>query len=148
MFSFIVAMDENKGIGYKNHLPWKDLEELAHFKEITQNMTLIMGSNTYNNLPKKLENRKILLASKNGDIKDLKAFLIKEEKSKEEYIIAGGESIYNLAYPFCEKAYVSIMKGKYTCDTYFSLFNMTDFSIIKEEQYSNFNYFLLRRKVM
>lgn len=149
MFSFIVAMDENKGIGLDNHLPWNLKEELAHFKRITLNKTLIMGSNTFKSLPKKLSQRKILVVSRNnGDINNLKAFLIEHQDDLEEYLIAGGRQIYEISYPYCKKAYVSIIKGKYPVDCYFDSFEINDFELIQEEKYTSFNYFELKRKNM
>lgn len=149
MFSFIVAMDENKAIGFKNSLPWSNINELNHFKQLTLNKILIMGSNTFNNLPKTLKGRKILVASKSkGDIKDLEVFLKNNKDSKEEYIIAGGEKIYTLSYPYCKKAYVSFIQGRHQADTYFDLFDINDFEIIKQENHSSFDYFELKRKNM
>ena len=149
MFSFIVAMDENKAIGYKNSLPWSNLDELNHFKQLTMNKVLIMGSNTFNNLPKTLKGRKILVASKSlGDIKNLEDFLKNNIDSKEEYIIAGGKEIYTISYPFCKKAYVSFIKGKHQADTYFDSFDINDFEIIKQENHHSFDYFELKRKNM
>ena len=85
MFSFIVAMDENKAIGYKNSLPWSNLDELNHFKQLTMNKVLIMGSKTFNNLPKTLKGRKILVASKSlGDIKNLEEKIASHDRKISE----------------------------------------------------------------
>ena len=76
MFSLVVAMDRKKGVGLNNSLPWHISEELRHFKALTLNKTLIMGSNTFKSLPNSLDKRTILTVSRtNGDINDLISFL-------------------------------------------------------------------------
>ena len=76
MFSLVVAMDRKKGVGLNNSLPWHISEELRHFKALTLNKTLIMGSNTFKSLPNALDKRTILTVSRtNGDINDLISFL-------------------------------------------------------------------------
>lgn len=50
----IVAMGENREIGYKQNLIWQIKEYLQYFKRVTMNSYIIMGRNTYLSLPKKL----------------------------------------------------------------------------------------------
>ena len=59
MINLILATDKNGGIGYKNRLPWPSLKkDMEKFKSLTSNNICIMGSNTWNSLPKKpLPNR-------------------------------------------------------------------------------------------
>ena len=49
----IVAMDENRAIGYNNELPWNVPEDLKRFSKLTTNHTVLMGRNTYYSLPEK-----------------------------------------------------------------------------------------------
>ena len=59
MIKLILATDKNGGIGYKNKLPWPSLKkDMEKFKSLTSNNICIMGSKTWNSLPKKpLPNR-------------------------------------------------------------------------------------------
>ena len=57
--NLILACDPNGGIGYKNALPWKNINgDLARFKKLTTNQIVVMGRLTYESLPiKPLPNR-------------------------------------------------------------------------------------------
>ncbi|MGN1406211.1 MAG: dihydrofolate reductase [Erysipelotrichaceae bacterium] len=146
MFSLVVAMDRQKGIGLSSSLPWHISAELRHFRALTLNKTLIMGSNTFKSLPNKLNNRTILTVSRNkGDINDLISFLEEHQDDEFEYLIAGGAEIYSQAYKYCKKAYVSFIRGTYKADSYFDLFDINDWDIIYTEEYDEFIYKELRR---
>ena len=146
MFSLVVAMDRKKGVGLNNSLPWHISEELRHFKALTLNKTLIMGSNTFKSLPNALDKRTILTVSRtNGDINDLISFLEEHLDDEYEYIIAGGAEIYKQSYKYCSRAYVSFVKGDYDDDSYFDLFDINDWDIIYTEEYDEFIYKELRR---
>ena len=154
MISFSVALDPNKGIGYKNVLPWHIKEELQVFKRNTLYKHIVMGQTTYDNLPGKLKDRYITVVSLDPDYRpvdvqvenDLIAFLKKHENDSEEYIICGGASIFRQAYPYAKKAYVSFIKKEYEVDTYFDVFDLNEWDIVVEEEHEEFLYRELSRK--
>lgn len=156
MLIISIAMDENKGIGYKNALPWHLKEELKLFKQNTLHKNIIMGNTTFDNLPRKLVDRHIVVCSLDPEytvddpdvevIYDLDAFIQEHENDEEEYIVCGGASIYRITYPYCKKALISFVKGEYQVDTYFDSFDMNDWNIAKEEEYDDFIYRELERK--
>lgn len=155
MFSLVVALDENKGIGKDNVLPWHIKEDLKLFKQNTLNHKIVMGITTFSNLPRKLVDRYPIVVTKKIDYHvddpdvtiehDLLSFLQKHQNDDEEYIICGGASIYRQSYPYCKKAYVSFVKGSYQCDTFFDNFDINDFKVIKEEAFEEFIYQELER---
>ncbi|MBP3890951.1 MAG: dihydrofolate reductase [Solobacterium sp.] len=156
MFVISIAMDENQGIGYKGALPWHLKEELKLFKENTLHQTLLMGQTTYDGLPRKLVDRKIVVCSSDSNYKvededacviyDLEAFLKEHENTEETIIVCGGASIYRQAYPYCKKALISFVKGEYEVDTYFDIFKLEDWDITKEVEYEDFIYREMKRK--
>ena len=154
MISFSVALDPNKGIGYRNVLPWHIKEELQVFKRNTLYKHIVMGQTTYDNLPGKLKDRYITVVSLDPDYRpidvqvenDLIAFLQRHENDSEEYIICGGASIFRQAYPYAKKAYVSFIKKEYEVDTYFDAFDLNEWEIVKEEEHEEFIYRELSRK--
>ena len=64
MFNVIIAMTKKGGIGFENKIPWKCVEELQLFKNITNDNVLIVGRKTYESLPL-LKNRIIMVLSSN-----------------------------------------------------------------------------------
>ena len=154
MISFSVALDPNRGIGYKNVLPWHIKEELQVFKRNTLFKNIVMGQTTFDNLPGKLKDRYITVVSLDPDYHpegvtvyhDLIGFLKEHENDEEEYIICGGASIFRQAYPYAKKAYVSFIKKEYKVDTYFDVFDLKDWEIMEEEEHKEFISCLLKRK--
>ena len=59
----IIAVNNLGYIGKNNNLPWRCKEDLKHFKEMTDNSTVLVGYNTYQTLPP-LKNRTIILDKK------------------------------------------------------------------------------------
>lgn len=152
MFSIIVAIDKENGIGYKNNLLYKISADLKRFKILTMNHTIVMGSNTYKSLSRVLPGRNhIVLSTTESFEKDNNGFIIKTENninnllkkykdSKEEVFIIGGASIYKLLLPYTNKLYLTkIMKKADKVDSYFpeidySLYNECFKSEIFEEK--------------
>ncbi len=155
MLSFIVAFDPRQGIGIKGSLPWHIRDDLRLFKQNTLGRNIVMGQTTYQNLPRKLTDRKIFVVSNDENyhddevtiIRDLIPFLKEHQDDEEEYFICGGASIYRQSYPYCQKAYISFVKKEYEVDTRFGVFDFDDWFITKEEEYDEFIYReLVRRK--
>ena len=154
MISFSVALDPNKGIGYKGALPWHLKDELKLFKQNTLFKNIVMGQTTFDGLPRKLEDRYITVISLDPEysvegvsvVNDLMAFLEEHKEDETEYIICGGASIYRQSYPYCSKAYVSFVKEEYETDTKFDAFDLNDWDIVKEEDHPDFIYRELIRK--
>jgi len=139
----IVAHDRNRGIGYKNALPWCLPEDLIHFKKITtyvnnpekQNM-IIMGKKTWQSLPvRPLPNRLNMILSThtpleypvttNGAFKHAvclnDAILSADmDDSVESVYIIGGAQLYNyvLRENICTNIYVTKVEGSYETDTF------------------------------
>jgi len=146
-FSIISAIDENRGIGINNQLPWQLKADLKHFSEITvgqKNNAVIMGLNTWKSLPEKyrpLPDRLNVVLSKES-ISDLpenvlnfqsldEALKTLEEKkisSKggqasglNEIFIIGGGMLYasTINHPNCNKLYLTEILKTFDCDTFF-----------------------------
>jgi|SRR6185503_10718906 len=137
----IVAMDPNRGIGYKGTIPWSIPKELQWFKEFTWNRTIIVGRTTFESLPI-LKNRDIVVLS--NSIPSLIEYHIKYGKKCRnlflrnsitfnytdfpDAIVAGGTKVYLSLLPLCKEIFVSHIIDEYESDTYMPIF---------EEQFSN-----------
>ena len=132
MISAIVAVDNNWGIGYKGDLLISIPQDLKRFKSLTTGNIVIMGSKTWDSLPKKpLPNRTNMVID--FDKKNEYYFSMEEVKNKllqekdSEFFIIGGGSIYEQLLSYCDRVYVTkIYKSFDNVDTYFPNLNNSD----------------------
>ena len=137
--NMIVAFCKNRGIGYKNNLPWHLKNELKYFKRKTtkgNNNVVIMGKNTWESLPNKpLSNRKNIILSKSLDNNILKnydnTYAVKNFHSLNVEInnlvdnhklwLIGGKSIYDyyIQHPKLHKIYVTHINNDFLYDVQF-----------------------------
>ena len=141
MISMIFAIDPTGLIGKNNDLPWNYPEDLQYFKYVTLNKTVLMGVTTFESivtrLNKPLPNRKSIVASLNDFsypgvevISDLIGFLKKPHE--EEIFVIGGKTIYEMAFPYADRLYITHIKKVYEGDTYLDL-DLSDFKLIKSD---------------
>ena len=108
--NIIVAIAENRAIGFENKLLYWLPNDLKRFKSLTTGRTIIMGRKTFESLPKgALPNRRNIVLSRQ-DIKfpgaerfsSLEAALAQCQTDEEVFII-GGASVYQEALPLADK---------------------------------------------
>lgn len=131
----IMAMDENRGIGKNDKIPWYSKDDFKWFKEFTLNKTLLVGFNTYKTLPN-LKGRKLIVLDKyrindsfyNPAIDKVVYYSSDEvaisldENYKGEIIVIGGAKTYDKFMPYITEFYVSHINGTYDADTFMSPF--------------------------
>ena len=104
--SAILAINNDYEIGLNGDLPWNCREDLQHFKNLTLNHCVLMGSKTYYSIGKPLPNRtNIVVSCKNIEIDNCNICKSVEEGidfakklKEEELFIIGGMSIYKYCY--------------------------------------------------
>ncbi|MAR49609.1 MAG: hypothetical protein CML42_00610 [Rhodobacteraceae bacterium] len=135
--NIIVAMCKNRGMGFKNTIPWHLSSDLQRFKYLTTSFenknNVIMGRKTWDSLPNKykpLPKRKnIIISSKKDIIKQKNVIvyndinLIKnhyKETNKNTWII-GGTQIYNYALEndLVKSILVTVIDNEFECDVFF-----------------------------
>ena len=127
MISAIVAVNNDWGIGYNGDLLEHIPEDLKYFKTLTSGHAVVMGSKTWDSLPKKpLPDRMNIIISHEGNLLlENGAIRLKLEDLNLDYFetdvfIIGGGSIYQQLLPFCDRVYVTkIYKSHEQVDTYF-----------------------------
>jgi len=148
MFSLIVAMDSNGGIGKKGRLPWRLKEEIKYFKKITTGHIVLMGRKTWESIPEKfrpLPNRLNVILSRNhtqdlamhlkksGSAENLLAFgslegaltgvenLSNSPFRGKKIFVIGGAKLYSAAilHPDCQKIYLTQIQAAFNCDAFF-----------------------------
>ena len=103
----IIAVDKNGVMGIDNKLPWKLSDDLIHFKNVTSNSPLIMGSKTYDSLPGILPNREHIVLSKTMEGDENKSVFTSiyeaidyciESEYEDVYVIGGANIIKQFNY--------------------------------------------------
>lgn len=142
MISMIWAMDENWLIGKDNVLPWHYPKDLAYFKSHTVGKTVLMGDMTYQSLKsyyrsKPLPFGKIFVANIMDTeykdairISDLFDFL---KNCKEDVMIIGGKTIYQLALPYVDRLYITYILKTHEGNVYFPKFDLSKFKLIEKK---------------
>jgi dihydrofolate reductase len=119
----IVACDPKGGIGYKNKLPWTNIQgDLPRFKELTTNKTVVMGRNTWESLPKKpLPNRvNCVVSSATIDGVDTVSD-IKSLSTMHDAWIIGGARLIETCWQMIDEIHLTRTFTEYTCDTFINL---------------------------
>ncbi len=145
MISIIVVVGKNREIGCENKLLWNLPEDMKRFKMITTGHTVVMGDKTFESIGRALPNRKnIVLSLKENYVapgcevrNSLEEFLAEAKKSEDEIFIIGGGTIYDLALPFTDKLYITIVDDEPKADTFFADYSDFKKVIWKEEGIDN-----------
>lgn len=137
----IVAIAQNREIGYKKELLYRIKEDLAFFKQITMDSYFIMGRTTYESMPKNLQRRGYVVLSRDENfnleppkivhrnLEETLAFVSQEKESN--FWVVGGAIIYANFLPFVDTMHITEISAIYpNADTFFPEFN-------KDEWYGN-----------
>lgn len=127
--NFIVAVDENWGIGANGDLLVRLSDDMKFFKKTTLGKTVVMGRATFDSLPgrKPLPGRRniVITRDKNFFAEGVEVcnnaedvFSLAEKDSTEDFFIIGGEQIYNYFLPYCKKAFITKIHSKFTADKF------------------------------
>ncbi|MDO8620673.1 MAG: dihydrofolate reductase [Candidatus Levybacteria bacterium] len=135
--SIIAAMDEKRGIGKDNKIPWHIKEDFRRFKTLTSGHAIIMGRKTWESLPiKPLPNRTNIvitrdpaslarrgLARLNGleVVRSLEEALRRASLAQgdDECFVIGGGQIFEQTIGLADKLYLTIVKGDFGADAFF-----------------------------
>ncbi|XKL65200.1 hypothetical protein PGB90_005286 [Kerria lacca] len=153
--NLIAAVSENNGIGIKGNLPWKLKKETEYYIRMTTQTkntnkmnAVIMGRKTWDSVPSKYKpfsNRLNIVISQNEKNIDERVLIFKNVSEAVDALqngfpnietiwIIGGHGIYKEALDkkLCDKLYITKIKKKIECDTFFPHYNENDFSLIEE----------------
>lgn len=134
--SFIVAMDQNRGIGYQNQLPWHMPADLAYFKQKTLGKPIIMGRKTYESIGRPLPKRRNIIITRDKDYQvqgcdvfnDIDAALHAVDDC-DEAVVIGGANLFNQMINKADTFYLTKIHHQFEVDTYL---DQVDFSTWQE----------------
>lgn len=148
--ALIVATSKNKVIGNNGMLPWSIPSDLARFKRLTKDSTLIMGRKTFDSLPAhKLPGRSKIVLSRNPlrdhsyedtvfvESKE-KALMVAEFLGKPIFV-CGGASVYSDFINDCTKAYITYIDHNFEGDTFFPDFSICQWHRLESEEFYNYD---------
>lgn len=144
MISLIVAMDEERGIGVDNGLPWHLSQDLKHFKRITMGHHLIMGRKTYQSIGEPLPGRTMIVLTRNPDFEAegcmvvhslSDAYEYAESRGEDEVFVIGGASVFEQALDDADRLYLTRVHTRSESDTYFPAFDLSSWELISQTRY-------------
>lgn len=128
MISLLFAMDQNRGIGYENDLPWRLPRDLRFFKEKTTGQIIVMGRKTLDSMNGALPNRTNVVLTRDKAFKadgvtilhDVNAVKeLADEHSEKEIFIIGGSEIFSQTLEIADRIYMTYIEESFPADTYF-----------------------------
>ena len=122
----IVAVDENWGIGGDGKLLFHLKADLARFRALTLDHTVIMGRKTLLSLPggRPLPGRRNIVLSRDPSFAPQGAEVVRSAEEaahmaeKDAFCIGGG-SVYRQMLPWCDRIYVTRVLASAPADTFF-----------------------------
>lgn len=161
--NFIVAVDQNYAIGYKNDLLYNLKQDMQYFKQTTLNKIVVMGDNTFYSFPgkKALKNRINIVLTLNQDFNEPDTIAVHDFKelatvlqdyNPEDVFVIGGASVYTQLIPYCKKGYITKINGSKEADRFLpNLDQMDNWTLIDksgdlEEDGYTFNFCIYENK--
>lgn len=129
MISIIAAISRNGVIGKDGRIPWNIPEDLAYFKKVTMEKTVIMGRKTYESIGKPLSGRQNIVVSSHNVFYGDNCITVKSfsealrKSSGSEIFICGGYSLYKDALKLAQKLYLTEIDADFDGDTFFPYFD-------------------------
>ena len=121
--SLIAAIGKNRELGRGNKLLFEIPEDMKMFREKTRGHAVIMGRKTYESIGRPLPDRTNIIVTRDSgfmihdsNVKITHSIeealeLAKTVEEKEIFVI-GGAQIYQLAMPYADKLYLTIVNEK------------------------------------
>lgn len=153
----IAAVDLQWAIGCGDSLLYRISADMKRFKKLTLGKTVVMGHTTLLTLPSKkpLDGRNNIVLSKDTKLSVENAVVVhsaqelfSEVTDTDDCIVIGGESVYRLLVPYCNRAYITkIYERAQDADRFFpdldadQNWTASPLSEINEEEGIRFQYF-------
>lgn len=135
IISLIVAMDENRGIGINNSLPWHVSSDLRRFKRLTMGHHLIIGRLTYESIGRPLPGRTNIVLTRNQAFQAegcliahtlTRAFRLAEEHGETEVFVIGGADVFDQALEDADRIYLTEVNADVDADVHFPVLELEE----------------------
>jgi dihydrofolate reductase len=139
--TIVVAIDQQRGIGINNALPWHLPEDLAHFKRTTSGHPIIMGRKTFDSIGRPLPKRRNIVITRNPEWQHNGVEVVASVDEaimlagSDEAFIIGGAQIFIEALPYVHRLIVTEIGKTFACDTFFPEIARTQWRETQREQH-------------
>ena len=133
--TLIVALDQQRGIGIGNAMPWHLPEDFAHFKRTTSGHPIIMGRKTFESIGRPLPQRRNIVISRNRawHAEGVEVFASLEAAcaavAEQDSFIIGGADIYRQAITLADRLIVTEIAATYPCDAFFPIIDLAHWQV-------------------
>jgi len=126
--SLIAAMDEARGIGIDNKLPWRLSADLKRFKDLTMGHHIIVGRKTFESISGPLPGRRTIILTHRAGLTAPgclvagsldEALALARENGEGEAFICGGARVFEEALPRADRFYLTLVHARVRADTFF-----------------------------
>ena len=157
--SLYVAIDEKRGIGRDNKVPWRLREDLVRLKNKTIGHVVIVGRTTYESMlgyyaksgkPTMSMRTHIVVtrdpsyavdADKGFAVTSIDEAIAKaKEIEKEEIFILGGAKIFEQTMHIADRIYLTIVHHDFDADTFFPEYESEFSKVVEKEERSDWDY--------
>ncbi|MBP1157213.1 MULTISPECIES: dihydrofolate reductase [unclassified Paenibacillus] len=144
--SLILAMDEARGIGRNNKLPWRLPADLAFFKKTTLGHTILMGRKTYESIGRPLPGRHNVILTRDASFKAEGSEVLHSveeaaaaygrggSKETEELFVIGGAEVYGLMLPYADRMYITEIAHRFEADAFFPDVDQEQWRVVSRER--------------
>jgi len=126
LLCLVVAVADNGVIGRDNALPWRLPADLAHFRRLTLERTILMGRRTWESLPGLLPRRRHLVlthdpafAAPGATPVGSLAAALAAAHGEAQLMVIGGASLYAQTLPSADRLYLTQVHAAPVGDTWF-----------------------------
>ena len=124
LLCLVVAVADNAVIGRANALPWHLPADLAHFRQLTLDKTILMGRRTWESLAGPLPRRRHLVLTRDpafraagGTPVGSLAEALAAAAGEAQLMIVGGASLYAQTLPQADRLYLTQIHAQIVGDT-------------------------------
>jgi dihydrofolate reductase len=137
-------MDENRGIGFENRLPWRLSSDLKRFKSLTMGHFLIMGRKTFQSIGQPLPGRSMIVITRDPHYElegGMVAHSLEEalelarQAGEQEVFVIGGGEIFHQAYDRADRIYLTQVHTAGTADVFFPALIWEDWKVVETSQH-------------
>jgi dihydrofolate reductase len=154
----VMCMDQRGGIGKNNALAWSIPADIKRFKSLTENKTVVMGSNTFFSLPRNVRpltssNRNVVVvttqpyANKFDEYRQCPRMTLSRLEDvvlTDSVVLIGGAQLFELLYDRIDIFHLSVIHSTVDCDAFIRI-DFSKWDMLHYEIFTDHTYYILKR---